>query len=437
MNIVRKSLLLVGCALASSESYATNGDNLIAVGPVARGMGGLSIAYPQDPISSVFANPAAMCFGPYCPMSEVNVSLTAFLPQVSASVSNPFDPSQTISVESSDPVYPIPSIGFSRPLNIGDRDRWRFGLSAYGVSGMGVDYTGTALNQTLGDFAPLPEPFASAPLATGTETLLQIMKVAPALAYQWKPQLSIGASLHFDYSELDMGEGPSSGTTVGYQLGMLYHPHKHVFMGMSYTSPQEIEYGDVLTDFTGTVGSLSLEAPQQLGGGVSFELMDKRLVLGAEAKWINWADASGYREFGWKDQWSYSLGAQYQLVPEKWTVRLGYNYGNNPVTENHGWDGSFDQTTMMPNEMVNVQGNMFPRYYYESFRIIGFPAVVEHHGTFGLTYQVSDRMSYNFAYLRAFKETIRETGTGLFGAPTVIESSLFEDSFELGVSWRY
>ena len=46
---------------------ATNGDNLIGIGPIARGMGGVGIAAPQDSISAVFANPAAMCFGPYCP----------------------------------------------------------------------------------------------------------------------------------------------------------------------------------------------------------------------------------------------------------------------------------------------------------------------------------------------------------------------------------
>jgi len=437
MKSVKRFLPMALLPLIAGVSYGTNGDNIISVGPISRGMGGLSIAYPQDPISSVFANPAAMCFGPYCPMSEVNTSLTAFLPQVSAKVSNPFDPSQTIEAKSNDPVYPIPAIGFSRPLNIGEQDRWRFGLSAYGVSGMGVDYLHSSLNSTLGDFAPMPEPFASAPIATGTETLLQIMKIAPAIAYKASPDLSIGASVHYNYSELEMGEGPSSGDTIGYQLGLLYHPHKHIYTGLSYTSSQEIKYNDVLTDFTGKVGDLRLEAPQQIGGGFSFELMEKRLVFGAEAKWINWSDASGYKEFGWKDQWSYSIGAQYQLKPEKWTMRVGYNYGNNPVIENHGWDGSFNPMTMMPNEMVNVQGNMFPRYYYETFRIIGFPAIVEHHLTTGLSYQVNEKFSINFAYLKALEETITETGTGLFGAPTIIESSLYEDSFEIGASWRY
>jgi hypothetical protein len=59
---------------------ATNGDNLIGIGPIARAMGGVGVAAPQDSISAVFANPAAMCFGPYCPGSQVDFGGTVFLP---------------------------------------------------------------------------------------------------------------------------------------------------------------------------------------------------------------------------------------------------------------------------------------------------------------------------------------------------------------------
>ena len=67
-------LLLMG----ASHALATNGDNLMAIGPIARSMGGVGIAAPQDAISAVFANPAAMCFGPFCPGSEFNFAGTAF-----------------------------------------------------------------------------------------------------------------------------------------------------------------------------------------------------------------------------------------------------------------------------------------------------------------------------------------------------------------------
>ena len=53
----------------SPGAFATNGDNLIGIGPIARSMGGVGIAAPQDAISAVFANPASMCSGPFCPSS--------------------------------------------------------------------------------------------------------------------------------------------------------------------------------------------------------------------------------------------------------------------------------------------------------------------------------------------------------------------------------
>ena len=76
---------LLALALAPSV-YATNGDNLIGVGPISRAMGGVGIANPQDAISAVFANPAAMCFGPYCPSSQFDFAGTLFMPEQQAKI---------------------------------------------------------------------------------------------------------------------------------------------------------------------------------------------------------------------------------------------------------------------------------------------------------------------------------------------------------------
>ena len=72
--------------MVSSSALATNGDNLIAIGAIARSMGGVGIAAPLDAISAVFSNPAAMCFGPYCPSSEINFDGTLFMPKVDAKI---------------------------------------------------------------------------------------------------------------------------------------------------------------------------------------------------------------------------------------------------------------------------------------------------------------------------------------------------------------
>ena len=52
--------------------FATNGDNLIGIGPISRAMGGVGVAAPQDAISAIFANPAATCFGNYCQIGRAS-----------------------------------------------------------------------------------------------------------------------------------------------------------------------------------------------------------------------------------------------------------------------------------------------------------------------------------------------------------------------------
>ena len=51
MNNTTKTLTgLLSTALASTSALATNGDNLIGIGPISRAMGGTGIAAPQDAI---------------------------------------------------------------------------------------------------------------------------------------------------------------------------------------------------------------------------------------------------------------------------------------------------------------------------------------------------------------------------------------------------
>ena len=58
----------------------------------------------------------------------------------------------------------------------------------------------------------------------------------------------------------------------------------------------------------------------------------------------------------------------------------------------------------------------FPAYYYETFRIIGFPAVVEKHVTCGVGYSFTEKFSMNLGYMHAFEKTISESGTDPLGS---------------------
>lgn len=420
-NVVMVLAVLSLVVLISPAAYATNGDNLIAVGPISRAMGGVGIAAPQDAISAVFSNPAAMCFGPYCPSSEVNFAGTLFIPTSKAEVNYG---GQTTKADSDSNVYAIPAFGLSVPIT-SKPPFWRFGLSAYGVTGLGVDYKGTSL-----DGAAIPSgPAAGFPLVAGEYTELQIFKFSPAIAFQPFEKLSFGVGLHVDYSTLDLREGTAKNYGIGAQVGTIYKITDNLSFGLNFVTPQSITYDEVIDlNSDGDLDALKLESPWQVGIGLAYSLLNNKLLVEGDVKWLNWSGANGYEDFDWNDQWVFAIGAQYKPIP-KLALRLGYNYGSNPVDDHSGFNGA---------EPVTVQGKTLPSYYYESFRIIGFPAIVEHHITAGVSYDFSPKFSVQAGYVHAFQNTIKETGTGPDGVtPVSFESSLYEDSVDFGFTWRF
>ena len=238
-------LIIFLTAMLSTSAFATNGDNMIAIGPVARAMGGVGIAYPLDAISAVFANPAAMCFGEYCPASELNFSGTLFMPKVDTKITN--TAIGTYTADSDEKIYAIPAIGFSVPMGSGPSN-WRFGLAAYGVTGLGVDYRGTSLD-------------TSPPIIAGSYTAMQIMKFAPAISFQPTTRLSVGLGLHIDYASLDLRNGSSFNYAFGLQPGIIYKPTDHLSLGLTYTTPQSVDHENVYDfDGNGTIETLMMEA---------------------------------------------------------------------------------------------------------------------------------------------------------------------------------
>ncbi|MEW6116788.1 MAG: outer membrane protein transport protein [Nitrospirota bacterium] len=409
------SLLFVLFLAFGGDAQATNGDNLMGIGPISRTMGGVGIAAPQDPIGAVFANPAAMCFGPYCPRSEANVTTTLFAPRTRAKVKSPGAGINT-SAKSKADLFLIPAIGVSTPLV----DKWRFGFAAYGTSGLGVDYR---------------ERLDLEPATPGHQgdlfTEYRVLKLAPNIAYLVNEHLSLGASFHVDYASLDMGLGTSSGEGFGFQVGAIYKKCPFA-VGISYVSPQSITHRDVAHfDTDGIKDNLTLEQPQSAGAGIAYA-PSPRLLIEANVKWINWGDAKGYRDFDWRDQWVYAFGIQYNPASSL-ALRAGINYGRNPVRTHQGFNA--DTASFTP-----VQGKNVSTFNYELLRIIGFPAIAETHVTFGAGYRFTQRFEMNIGYTHAFRKTASETGKdfGGPGGPDVsLTSKLAENSFEFGISWRF
>ena len=73
--------------------------------------------------------------------------------------------------------------------------------------------------------------------------------------------------------------------------------------------------------------------------------------------------------------------------------------------------------------MTTIQGTPIPTYYFETFRTLGFPAIVEHHFTLGVGYDVTERFTINVGYMHAFQNSITSTGTNLASQPMSLKST--------------
>ena len=414
------SVVLFMAVLLGTPAMATNGDNLIGVGPISRAMGGVGIAAPQDAISAVFSNPAAMCFGPYCPTSQVDFAGTLFMPDVKTKVTGAAV-GGTNKASSDDETYAIPAFGVTVPIGEGlNPPNWRFGLAAYGVTGLGVDYRETDIDRNPPGFG------GNFPMAAGTFTALQSMRFAPSVAYQPNAKLSFGLAGVVEYSNLDLGEGADWDYGFGLQGGTIYKATSNLSLGLNIITPRKLEFEKVADfDFNGSLDDLDLEAPLEIGGGVAYTFSN--FLIETDVKWINWSDADGYKDFDWNDQWVFAIGGQYQPIP-KLVLRAGYNYGKTPVDDNDGFNGQANKS---------VQGKTMPNYYYETFRLIGFPALAEHHLTLGVGYEFTPTFSVSMGYMHAFKNTLSESGTDVTGTDVEIESELTENAIDFGLTWRF
>lgn len=421
---VAATLLFVLAGISKAE--ALNGDLMMGIGPIARTMGGTGIAASQDIVSSVYSNPATLCFNFDCNETPIEFSSTFLAPGVDAEISIG---NNVYSATGKDKTFVIPAIGLVIPLK---DPAWRLGLALYGAAGVGVDYRNTAIDRNnyfdLSALYGYPQGTVTLPLAKGLFVNHQVTRFSPALVYKVNANLSLGIAIHANYGILDLGEGSKSGTGIGAQLGAVYKIIPSVSAGLTYTTTQAIDFKDVM-DFDGNniPDSLKVATPQSIGIGLAISPIKDRLLLEADIKWLNWSKASGYDAFGFRNQWVLGIGTQYKPT-EKLSVRFGYNYGRNPVNPHEGFNGS---------SYTDIQGKSLPTYFYETFRIVGLPVIVEHHIGIGASYEVTKKLTAHLGYAHGFKNTLSESGTDITGNPVALKSSAGGDSLELGVKWIF
>ncbi|HNR95078.1 MAG TPA: outer membrane protein transport protein [Kiritimatiellia bacterium] len=385
MKIFRwTGLFLVFGALASV--YATEGINLIGIGPRQQGTAGAGVAAAQDS-TWIVLNPAGLAN--LEPGADVSFQL--------------FGPSRTIrstanpaaGKQKDDSVFYIPSISAVFPLESSQNQV--LGLGLYGSSGMGVDYDHPRVGFSDGD----------------SRTELAIAKFTAAYARSFDSGFSIGAGPVFVLGRFrtDMETsriGPPSSPAgddwddapgVGAIIGANQKINDRLRAGISYTSEQFMEeYGDYENLFLD-----SLNLPQQVTAGLAFRLTDDvELVL--DYRWIGWGDLETFGDqFGWEDQHIVKAGAIWQ-AGDQLTLRTGISHGNSPIGRE------------------DVFANAL------------FPAIMETHVTAGATWRF-ERFALHAAFIHGIEEEITASGPPEAGGGTTV--SMVQNSFTAGASWTF
>jgi long-chain fatty acid transport protein len=418
---------LLALTAASPAAHATNGMYLVGYGAEVIGRAGANIGIADRSLAVNF-NPAGIS---QLQGRHFTINLAVLAPSLTfENMTNP-----TTDGESN--YFPLPSFAYVRGAK---GSPWTWGLGFVAQGGMGAEFKN--LNTF---FGTRDEIFSEVRFAT----------LVPTVAYSFNDDMAIGASVNIGWGDVafkffpntsffntmmpemsffGMDMDPAGGLQTNFRLGYWWRMHPRVSLGLTYQTETDsnFEDGDLVVNFEGQpmlrqkvkysadVDGFNFAA--QAGIGLGIRATDK-LIIALDVKQYYWDDAidtitvTGTNPsvqgappelqipfvFNWEDQLVVALGFDYR-ASDRWTVRWGYNHGENPV----------------PDETMNPL----------------FPATVEDHLTFGLGY-LTGNMVWDFAIERAFENETTNDNTNPMINPFGPGSTVAHDQWTvaIGVSW--
>jgi len=379
----------------ASGAFATNGMRLIGFGPVQRAMGGVGVGATLDGAATL-TNPAGMVdLG-----GRIDFGASFFSPivEIDGGVAGTF--------ESDKGASPVPALGLIIPTSLKNLS---FGIGAYGVSGMGVDFNfGTTI----------------------TNTNYSLMRFTPGVAYKIIDMVTVGVTANVMYATMEYSMMGMAGQLTnmssaafggGFTIGVKVKPIDMITVGVVYESTswfQDFKFNQYVDGGTVNEDTIAFDQPMNFTFGVSAEPI-KGLIVAFDLQWIQWSATNGNNlpnamfDMDWKDQLVYKFGVQYtpiQLI----TVRAGFNYGKMPVKELA--DGTLAAAMQSGVNMA-------------------FPAITEWHITAGLGINLSEKLSVDLGVMYApeAKVAIDTTAAGGFSGSV----KMYQYSLDAGVSYKF
>lgn len=285
--------------------------------PAAGGMGGASIARPQEVLSSINGNPATMtqfdgnqfqfaggfAYANY----DMNQTQAALLPGVGV-----------FNEQSAAPGSAVVNIGMNRRVSILGADA-NVGFGLISNAGAAVDFRGV-------------------PASNGTSCSMLILEMMAPVGVRLTDRLSIGANVGVGTAFFD-GPFVGNGAMVSaYGLrcaaGTTYDLTDFTTASFYWQSKQNFNFEDAISLqlFNNTFSQtfdVRMDLPTTYGLGLANQrLLDGNLLLAIDLLYKEWSNADLY-EAVYRNQWALQFGTQYSI--NRLRLRAGYVYAQNPM----------------------------------------------------------------------------------------------------------
>ena len=428
-----KAVKIVGAmilgGLISTGAHATNGYFASGYGIQSQGMGGVSIAFPQDSLAAA-SNPASIGFLG----DRLDVGVTYFQPNRGATLTGTTSGSDGTFSGNGVNSFWIPEFGIAKAID----NNFSLGLNVYGNGGMNTNYPRIPIFNA-GTSAPSPYTTNN---NSGAGVNLEQMFIAPTIS--WKPvkSQSIGVSLlyvnqtfsatglaNFATSQNSTSTSPSNvtdrgnstSTGFGVQVGWLGQITDTLSFGARYQPKVSMSN---LSNYSGLfAGGGSFDIPATYGAGFAYKPI-QNLTLAGDVQWIQYGGvpaiansitapanlgAANGAGFGWQNITVYKLGANYR-VNDSWAVRAGYNFNSQPIPSS--------QT------LFNVLA----------------PGVITQQASIGATYYIGKEYEISGFYAHGFKQTVSGAIPAAYNNGSAAGNSslsMYQDSVGLAFGWKY
>lgn len=303
---------LLSPRVASAQVFGVEFHNNMM--PAAGGMGGVSIAQPQDLTSSINANPATLTqfrgtqvlFSGGWVEPTLTMDQQAELPLLGIS---PY------SAKSTSPGVAVANLGITQDLS-------ELGLPATFALGF---ITSSGL---FADYRHVPE-------SNGTNAALAVFSIPVALGIDLTERLSLGASMALGIAFFDGPLAGFGGMTPDYALrgtvGVNYRLSDWTTVGTYYQTKQSFTFDNatLVEPINSVFGPVDLDLPQNVGVGIANRrLMNGRLLVGVDVLYKLWDDTDFFGAV-YDDQWVVQVGGQYRAG--RYRLRAGYTWAENPL----------------------------------------------------------------------------------------------------------